>query len=86
MIICVFVRQRLLRAWQVQDDYLDCFGDSSLTGKLGTDIGEGKCTWLSVVALQRASPQQRELLQQHYGCPDSDSVAAVMTLYKVIKP
>lgn len=68
---------------QVQDDYLDCFGDSSVTGKIGSDIGEGKCTWLSVVALQRASPTQRSLMEQHYGNTDPASVEVVTKLYKV---
>ncbi|KAK8750446.1 hypothetical protein OTU49_014834, partial [Cherax quadricarinatus] len=67
--------------FQVQDDYLDCFGDSSVTGKVGTDIGEGKCTWLSVVALQRASPSQRRIMEEHYGNPEQESVNKVKALY-----
>jgi len=49
--------------FQVQDDYLACFGDSDVIGKDNTDIEEGKCTWLVVVALQRATPEQRKILE-----------------------
>lgn len=49
--------------YQVQDDYLDCYGDPNLIGKSSTDIQEGKCTWLIVVALQRVTPEQRKILE-----------------------
>ncbi|XP_066586997.1 farnesyl pyrophosphate synthase isoform X2 [Prorops nasuta] len=67
--------------FQVQDDYLDCFGDTEITGKKGTDIQEGKCTWLVVVALQRATSEQRKILEECYGYDDEDKVARVKQLY-----
>ncbi|CAL4077934.1 unnamed protein product, partial [Meganyctiphanes norvegica] len=68
--------------YQVQDDYLDCFGDLSVMGKSGTDIAEGKCTWLAVVALQRATGKQLELMKEYYGRSDPESVAKIVNLYK----
>ncbi|MCL4144279.1 UNVERIFIED_CONTAM: hypothetical protein GTU68_012223, partial [Idotea baltica] len=68
--------------FQVQDDFLDCFGNPTLTGKIGTDIAEGKCSWLAVVALQRASGSQRKVMQEHYGRKEKESVERVRELYK----
>uniref|UniRef100_A0A1B0G6N1 Uncharacterized protein n=1 Tax=Glossina morsitans morsitans TaxID=37546 RepID=A0A1B0G6N1_GLOMM len=41
--------------YQVQDDFLDCFGKPEVTGKLRTDIQDNKCSWLAVVCMQRAN-------------------------------
>ena len=51
------------RVVSVQDDYIDCFGDPEVTGKVGTDIEDNKCSWLIVQALKRVSPEQRKTLE-----------------------
>ncbi|EPQ08587.1 Farnesyl pyrophosphate synthase, partial [Myotis brandtii] len=68
--------------FQIQDDYLDLFGDSSVTGKIGTDIQDNKCSWLVVQCLQRASPEQRQILQENYGQKEAEKVARVKALYE----
>lgn len=70
--------------FQVQDDYLDCFGDPDVIGKIGTDIKDGKCSWLIVVALQRATPEQKSILQKCYGQDDDDKINTVKNVYKEI--
>ncbi|KAJ1791427.1 Farnesyl pyrophosphate synthetase [Coemansia sp. RSA 1807] len=53
--------------FQVQDDYLDCYGEPELIGKIGTDIEDNKCSWLVVQALDRVSAEQRNVLNDNYG-------------------
>jgi len=48
--------------FQVQDDYLDAYGDPEFIGKIGTDIKDNKCGWCINIALQVASPAQRKVL------------------------
>ena len=49
--------------FQVQDDFLDCFGEAAVIGKVGTDIEDTKCSWLVVQALQKADARQRAIIQ-----------------------
>jgi len=70
--------------FQVQDDYLDCYGEPAVIGKVGTDIEESKCSWLVVQALQRVTPEQRQILQDNYAQQDPKKVARVKELYLVL--
>lgn len=53
--------------FQVQDDFLDCFGNPDVTGKIGTDIQDNKCTWLAVLCMQRATEAQKQIMRDCYG-------------------
>ncbi|KAK2082047.1 hypothetical protein P7K49_039617 [Saguinus oedipus] len=61
--------------FQILDDYLDLFGDPSVTGKVGTDIQNNKCSWLVVQCLQRSTLEQRQILKKNYGQKEADKVA-----------
>jgi len=46
--------------FQVQDDYLDCFGDYEVMGKIGKDIEDRKLSWLLLQALKLSSDEQKK--------------------------
>ncbi|GIL95920.1 hypothetical protein Vretimale_1834 [Volvox reticuliferus] len=75
--ICVEMGQY----FQIQDDYLDCYGDPQVIGKIGTDIEDNKCSWLVCTALQVATEEQKEVIKAHYGRKEPESVAAIKALY-----
>ena len=61
--------------FQVQDDFLDCYGSPEVIGKIGTDIQDNKCGWLVVQAMARCSAAQLALLKADYGRHDDAAVA-----------
>ena len=54
-------------AFQLQDDYLDTFGDEALFGKhIGGDMGENKKTFLYLKAIEMCGREDKEKLMSLY--------------------
>ena len=53
-------------AYQLQDDYLDTFGDASFGKKIGGDILQNKKTLLYLKALEKGTPEQKQELLTLY--------------------
>lgn len=75
-------------AFQLQDDYLDVYGDTSVFGKaIGGDITSNKKTYMLINAFNRANPDQRKELERWVTVKDfcrEEKIAAVTRLYNEI--
>jgi len=61
-------------AFQLQDDYLDAFGDPSTFGKqVGGDIIENKKTFLYIKAIEFSNTSDRRQLEHLYGVNPTDN-------------
>jgi geranylgeranyl diphosphate synthase type II len=70
-------------AFQIQDDYLDCFGDPSKFGKqVGGDILSNKKTFLLIRALETAREKDQQDLQALLQSNPPDKVQQVLRIYK----
>ncbi|MBZ5855977.1 polyprenyl synthetase family protein [Flavihumibacter profundi] len=70
-------------AFQVQDDFLDAFGDPEKFGKqVGGDILANKKTFLQIKALEAANMQQREELYQLMQSNPTDKVQRVLAIFR----
>ena len=78
--------RKLGLAFQVQDDYLDAFGDPDKFGKqVGGDILSNKKTFLLIHALETASPKQLVELRKLIEGNPADKVERVLQLFRESK-
>lgn len=75
-------------AFQLQDDYLDVYGDAKVFGKkIGGDITSNKKTYMLITAFNQANAEQRAELEKWINKSDFDTeekIAAVTRLYNEI--
>ena len=70
-------------AFQIQDDYLDAFGDPEKFGKeVGGDIRQNKKTFLWLRALEVADSLQKKTLEKMLQQNGQDKVQTVLAVYK----
>ncbi len=74
-------------AFQIQDDLLDAIADPEKFGKKpGGDIFEGKKTYLTILALERADDKQSKIIKDtlEADSPSEDSVNEVLGILKTL--
>src|SRR6478672_6617568 len=75
--------RKLGLAFQVQDDYLDAFGDPEKFGKqVGGDIKSNKKTFLLIHAFETATPAQKEELHNLLNGIEDNKVMRVLSIFK----
>jgi len=71
-------------AFQLQDDYLDAFGDANKLGKqAGGDILADKKTYLQIKAMEHLTPDQKASLQSWHGNQAEGKVEATLELFRL---
>ncbi len=81
--LCADYGQALGTAFQVIDDVLDYDGDAGEMGKnLGDDLREGKVTLPLIIAMQRGTEEQRQLIRQAIEAGATDELAKVIDIVR----
>ena len=71
-------------AFQLQDDYLDAFGDPKTFGKqVGGDIIENKKTYLYLKAIEFSSPEQKEQLTHLFSIHPEDNSDKINSIKEI---
>lgn len=73
-------------AFQLQDDYLDSFGDPEKFGKkVGGDIVQNKKTFLILKALELADPVTKQALLKHITTPTVEEQPKIEAVKKILQ-
>jgi len=73
------IRQQF--SFQLQDDYLDAFGDPKTFGKqVGGDIIENKKTFLYITALQKSKKEEAQLLEALFSTTPNNPTDKIETV------
>lgn len=71
-------------AFQLQDDYLDCFGNPETFGKqIGGDIIANKKTFLYIKAIENSSEEDKELLAKLFSEKPEDPTSKIKTVLEI---
>ncbi|ELY2010116.1 polyprenyl synthetase family protein [Flavobacterium psychrophilum] len=71
-------------AFQLQDDYLDAFGNPETFGKqVGGDIIENKKTYLYLKAIEFSQPQEKEQLLHLFSIQPNDSSDKIISVKEI---
>jgi octaprenyl-diphosphate synthase len=80
---CATYGQAIGTAFQVVDDVLDYAGDVQETGKnIGDDLREGKATLPLILAMQRATAPQRDLIRAAIETGDTAQLPAIVSIVR----
>ena len=71
-------------AFQLQDDYLDAFGNPETFGKqVGGDIIENKKTYLYLKAIESSKPEEKKQLLYYFSIQPEDNSAKVIAVKEI---
>ena len=80
---CATYGQALGTAFQIIDDVLDYDGDAAEMGKnLGDDLREGKCTLPLIIAMQRATPEDAQVVRQAIEQGSAEQLPSILSIVK----
>lgn len=80
---CATYGQALGTAFQIIDDVLDYDGDAAEMGKnLGDDLREGKCTLPLIIAMQRATAEDAQVVREAIEQGSTKQLPSILSIVK----
>ena len=70
-------------AFQIQDDYLDAFGDEKVGKKIGGDILNNKKTLLFIASLNLGNEAQKQALLNHFKTKDLNDSSKILAVKEI---